>query len=99
MKYFRGYWIHQNEIDPIAYYLEVDAFRDTVRMVEVMPNGELRPYSKDDANRGALVETTPLPEASEINSNPELAIVEIKRDIFERIWEKSRSTFLGDQAR
>lgn len=88
MKYFRGYWIHDRDTDPIAYYLEIDADRDTTRMIEVMADGELRFHSKYSPSPGALIETRPLPSENEINKHRELAIVEIGKELFDRIWTK-----------
>ena len=65
---------------------ELDADRYEVRKLEFFPDGTVGFASQDASSPGTDLGTAPVPQLSEINSDPQFAGESISEAEFDRLW-------------
>jgi hypothetical protein len=95
MKYLRCNWIHSNPHDPVVLYSELDDANWETRKVEVYADGHCGFASEAESSGDTRLGLEPVPPFDEIDSDPELELVEIQQAEFVQMWA---CTFLAGGA-
>lgn len=91
MKYICVEWFHDFSNEPVKIYSEIDDERYEIRKVELFKDGTCGyAYKNIEIGKTGLGKI-PFPEdLNEINDNPEFKAMEITKDDFEKVWNKSQ---------
>ena len=86
MRCLKVVWDHDHADEPLAMYSECDDARWEVRKVEVLRDGRLESAGPAGSSPGSQLGLEPLPDLTEIASQPEFHPEEITRSEFEAVW-------------
>ncbi len=89
MTYIKVYWKHSFLDEPILLFSELDDNRNEIRKVEVYRDDLMGYAWRNISNNGTFLSKCELPELNVINADPQFEGVEIKKEDFEKIWEKA----------
>jgi hypothetical protein len=89
MKYIKVDWIHNDPINPILLYSELDDLHWEVRKVEVFPSGLLQYASKNISTGSTRLGLEPVPPLAEIAKDPQFKPHEITKWEFEEVWSRA----------
>ncbi len=84
--YIYSQWKKSPAGSPVEFYSELDSSRYETRKIEVFANGKLGFASATKATEGTRLGITPVPQISEIRSQPEFNVKEISKKEFEAKW-------------
>ncbi len=84
--YIYSKWNNSPAGSPVEFYSELDPNRYETRKIEVFANGHLGFASVIKATEGTRLGITPVPQISEIRSQHEFDIKEIRKKDFEAKW-------------
>ena len=71
-------------------YSEIDSERREVRRVEVFRDGRKGYASRFESDGVTRLAEKPHPEPDETLDNPELELIEIEKEEFERVWSERK---------
>ncbi len=87
--YIYSKWKNNPPDSPAEFYSELDPNRYETRKVEIFNNGKMGYASSHTATPGTRLGITPVPQISEIRSQPEFDIKEITKNDFEKKWNEA----------
>lgn len=95
MKYIRLIWVHNSDDSPVIQYYEYDdEDADTVvRKIEVFPDGRVGLASKEVEYGGSFFPEVVSMGLDEFVENKDMRYFFIRKEYFERLWNKSISIF------
>ena len=86
MKYLKVVWVHDLPGEPVLLYSEVDDEGWEIRKVESYRDGSCGWAGEGQAERGTRLGEVPMPDLSEIASDPQFKPRLIAKADFERVW-------------
>lgn len=86
MIYLKVHWNHDSEIQPVAFYSEMEDDRMEVRKVELFADGSLGFANEQQSSGRTLLGALPMPTLEELAAGPHYEAQEITGDEFEEIW-------------
>lgn len=87
MKYIKVTWIHDLPHEPIVLYSELNDARWETRKVEVFADERKGFADQVQSSPGTALGEEPIPELSEISTDPQFQPVEISSEEFDSIWK------------
>jgi hypothetical protein len=91
MKYMAVTWLHENSIDPIELFSELDVSRYEVRKVEVFSDGRLGYADSEHESLDTRISIEAVPSIEEILADPQFEARAISSNEFEQIWSRAVS--------
>lgn len=88
MKYIKVKWKHNNPVDPVWLYSELDDACWELRKVEVFADGSCGFAGEGSEVGGSALGLEPIPPLSEIAADAQFVPAEIEAEEFEQIWKQ-----------
>lgn len=89
MNYILVEWIHDLPDEPSLLLSELDEQQNEVRKIEIFPNGKVGYASSGIEVGGTRLSIEPIPDLSEIASDPQFKPRYISKEEFEKFWNEN----------
>lgn len=93
--YLKVQWIHGDPNDPIWLFSELNAESWETRKVEIYADGTTGYADQSESEGGSWLGLEPVPQITEIASDPQFVPLFIEQDEFEKVWSARKQRVRG----